>query len=87
MLPKPRYELPEQHEPLLVLLPPTNAECHAGLAKDFCDRRASGATSFLIADRDLFHAAQEQHLLETGRPSKKGELRIVVMSVNVANPS
>lgn len=64
--------MPEQHEPLLVLLPPSNTDSHAYLAKEFCDRRASGATSFLIASRDLFLAAQDLCLVESGSSVKQG---------------
>lgn len=55
-----------------MLLPPSNADSHAGLAKEFCDRRASGATSFLTISEDLFAAAQDDGMVESGPPIKEG---------------
>lgn len=52
-----------------MLLPASDAESHASLAKEFCDRRAAGATSFLVANRHLFVTAKEKGLLVEGPPT------------------
>lgn len=67
-----RYELPEQHEPLLVLLPAYPEELHASLAKDVTVRRAAGATTTLVADGDLLAVAHESGLLALGPPREGG---------------
>lgn len=69
-----RYELPEQHEPLLVLLPPYSEEGHVSLTKEIRGRRATGATTALVANEDLFAMARDKGVLDEGpeQSSSKG---------------
>ncbi len=62
-----RYELPEQHEPLVVLVPeegaPSRGMSSRVLAAEISSRRAEGATATLVFDRALVEAAREAGLL------------------------
>ncbi|CBN76916.1 conserved unknown protein [Ectocarpus siliculosus] len=62
-----RYELPEQHEPLVVLLPeegaPWNRLTNEGLAEEITGRRAEGATATLVFDQKMLTTARESGLL------------------------
>lgn len=62
-----RYELPEQHEPLIVLIPedgaPDRGMTSDSLAKEIKSRRAEGATATLVFDEALRDAARESGLL------------------------
>ncbi|CAN0116885.1 unnamed protein product, partial [Ectocarpus sp. 8 AP-2014] len=61
------YELPEQHEPLVVLLPeegaPWNRLTSEGLAEEITGRRAEGATATLVFDQEMLTTARESGLL------------------------
>lgn len=65
-----RYELPEQHEPLLVLLPAHPEKINSDLAGEMKSRRAAGATAVLVADQELLKIAMGNGLLEEGVPEK-----------------
>lgn len=58
-----RYELPEQHEPLVVLIPeegaPQNGMDSDCLAEEIKGRRAAGATATLVFDEALRDTARE----------------------------
>lgn len=62
-----RYELPEQHEPLVVLIPeegaPENGMDSGSLAEEIKGRRAEGATATLVFDGALRETARESGLL------------------------
>lgn len=62
-----RYELPEQHEPLVVLLPekgsPWTGLTSEGLAEEISGRRAEGATAALVFDQAMLTTARESGLL------------------------
>lgn len=62
-----RYELPEQHEPLVVLIPedgaPHNGMDSDSLAEEIKRRRAEGATATLVFDGALRNMARESGLL------------------------
>eukprot|EP00752_Nemacystus_decipiens_P009248 g8261.t1 len=64
------YELPEQHEPLIVLIPEDGAPDRGmtcdSLAKEIKSRRAEGATATLVFDESLLDAARETGLLLEG---------------------
>ncbi|CAB1098335.1 unnamed protein product [Ectocarpus sp. CCAP 1310/34] len=84
------YELPEQHEPLVVLLPeegaPWNALTSEALAEEITGRRAEGATATLVFDQEMLTTARESGLLleegEEGRESwsEKGGTAAVLAS-------
>lgn len=65
-----RYELPEQHEPLVVLIPeegaPDRDMTSDGLAREIKGRRADGATATLVFDQALLNVARESGLLLEG---------------------
>lgn len=65
-----RYELPEQHEPLIVLLPEEGAPDRGltadSLAREVRGRRAEGATATLVFDQALLDAARQSGLIVEG---------------------
>lgn len=75
-----RHELPEQHEKLLVMLPPETAKMsHASFEKEIADRRAPGATVALVADEELLRLARETGLIEEGAPTSGDHTRVLFL--------
>ncbi|CAN0525394.1 unnamed protein product, partial [Ectocarpus sp. 12 AP-2014] len=64
------YERPEQHEPLVVLLPeegaPWNALTSEDLAEEITGRRAEGAPATLVFDQEMLTTGREGGLLLEG---------------------